>query len=420
MTFLDTRSGGRDNIRFFPLLLALFLASRLWLLLVYQPAYSDTSIYAEYAAAWHHATDLEDFFTTILFEYPPLALLPILGAFSLADLFGDVTLTTFRLSFRALAFLAETAAFLTLPSLLHAYVPSESAKRHSIRLLCVAILLPLLLPDLLYDRLDIFVFAILTFMIWSFTRRRYGIAAFLLGLAAAFKITPLILVPLFILLFSRAQAWRDLRLRKTALLGGLLGFLLGFLPFSILAGNAAFRFVSYHTARGLHIESLPGDIPLLASLFGFPLTVQFKWGAPHLAFPGSELAGPAASLLALAALFAFYLACWHRRATEADFPFQALLAFLIAFCTTKVLSPQYFVWLFPFLLCLPLKGKSLYRVYLLFAILFGLTYLVFPTFFVSMVSLEPLGICLVVIRNVVLLTITSLMAVRYFYPSLRS
>jgi hypothetical protein len=119
--------------------------------------------------------------------------------------------------------------------------------------------------------------------------------------------------------------------------GGVAWFMLG--------GAAS---LAYHLERGLQIESTwAGALMLVGKIFGIGLGLRVS----HVS---TELVAPGASLLASLAIpvQAAMLACvaWQFRRSGAQEPLRYAAAAVLAFIVPgKVLSPQYLVWLIPFI-----------------------------------------------------------------------
>ncbi len=222
--------------------------------------------------------------------------------------------------------------------------------------------------------------------------------ALLLGIFT--KLYPVVLLPLFVVDLACRRKWR-------ALADGLA--ISAVTCVACAAVNAWLWpgmlsvFIGYHTARPVEIESLYANIGLLAhALVGAPAATTYEYGSVNLR---SSLGDGAARLslpLAAIALVACYAWYWrHARAGEApaELLFQyACLVTLGFIVTNKVLSPQYLIWL------LPLVALSRSVVVLaLFAAVGCLTFGVYPLHFDALIRAEHGAICLLSLRNVLLL-----------------
>jgi hypothetical protein len=128
---------------------------------------------------------------------------------------------------------------------------------------------------------------------------------------------------------------------------------------AVLPGAAGF--LSGQQDRGLEIEAVPATVFLIARRFGYPARIRHQYGAFEITGPGIGYVSVFSLLLTLAG-FVWLLAWWRRRAdlvpggwTTALYYDAGLVAVLIAIVTSRVLSPQYLVWLVGLIaLCLTL------------------------------------------------------------------
>ncbi len=105
-------------------------------------------------------------------------------------------------------------------------------------------------------------------------------------------------------------------------------------------------FLREQGARGVQIESLGGTVLGFARHAGWRGTVHYRYGA--MEFTGPYVTLVAVVSLALTAVAALLLVAWRLRArrwTEATAFDAALCAVLLFTVTSRVISPQYMVWL---------------------------------------------------------------------------
>ncbi|RJO63393.1 MAG: DUF2029 domain-containing protein [Myxococcales bacterium] len=392
--------------RAWALVAAVFILSRAWLLFAYSPAYSDLRLYFQFYQIF---TDVlakgGDFFATIEFEYPPLALPAIVLPGSAASLFGPVTEASYGFAFRTAMLLADLALLLLMPRLVRALRPEADALAVA-RGTAAYLVLPLAAPDLVYDRLDLAVALGMALSLAALAggRRRSGV--FLLGVTAAFKLAPLLIAaPVGLYLWATCRSKREAFIEAGCGLVGLIG---GFAPFLAASGSEVLRFLHYQTARGLQIESLPASLGLLAGRFGFPARAVEEARAISVVFAGSERLGGMWTLAGVAALLALAFYGWRRRAVFADrrrgFAFLTAMSLLflgLGVAASKVFSPQYLLWLLPFAALVPVEAKSWRIAVGAFFLVLLLTRLVFPHFLVELVTLRPSGVWLLIARNLV-------------------
>ncbi|MGP3948319.1 glycosyltransferase family 87 protein [Streptomyces sp. 7N604] len=225
----------------------------------------------------------------------------------------------------------------------------------------------------------------------------------LAGLAAVIKVWPV----LTLLGTPRGRTTRDSWLALAAS-AGLLLLLLG------TAFRGAFDFLFAQQERGVEIESLGGTALHAARLFGWPGQVRHQYGS--FEFIGPYVSSVAlASLLLTAAAFA-WLVLWRvraRRWTEAT-PYDAALAAVLLFtATSRVISPQYLIWLFGLAaVCLTVGRTTQRPAAVLLLLAAAVTTVDYPLFFGAVVGSSWQGVAVVVLRNALLLAATLLSCAR--------
>lgn len=377
------------------------------------------------------------------FEYPPLSLalivLPSLP-FDLAE--GPVRLPAshpYVTSFRLTLLLLDLATFGIVVLLIKRLYPEESAAVRTERLL-VYIGATTVLGLLIYTRLDIALAALLAAALCLLvSSRNYSWAFLFLALAVNFKLVPLIFLPVFVLGSLPADWPRPgLSLVQSALpLAGRTALALGlivlvFLPFFLIGGERAYGFLAYHRERGLEVESVYAGLlmvldPTSRVDVGYgSYNLTSAW-APTVARLGTVLLAVLLAFVALRLLLAVLKrprqgaggpsATTLAQAQPRLFAGYALLLALVLLCASKVLSPQYLLWVIPLAVVAPLPPSSRRAWLFAFLALCALTTAVFPlTFWKHVAGIAPgsdistapdfLGVLLVNARNALLVGLT--------------
>ena len=192
---------------------------------------------------------------------------------------------------------------------------------------------------------------------------------------------------------------------------GSLAFLVtvtaGMAGWFLLGGSNVLDSFRYHATRGLGIESLyAGAVLASAKLAGVEVPWVIEHKAVHLVPEwGSHLAALASPCQAAALLLVLFQFRRRRMAEGVRYAGAAVLASLV---TSKVLSPQYLVWLFPFIVVL--GGWTGSRVRWLF--LFGCltTSIIYPgPAFAQLLDHQGVAIFLLNLRNILLLATLALL-----------
>ncbi|MFJ6511391.1 glycosyltransferase 87 family protein [Streptomyces sp. NPDC091406] len=180
----------------------------------------------------------------------------------------------------------------------------------------------------------------------------------------------------------------------------------------------AFAFLAFQRDRGTEIESLGALVFHVARGFGWEGRVELRYGSMEFVGPHVELVSTLA--LGLAVLALGWLLLWRLRArrfavhTPAEAAFTAVLLFTV---TSRVISPQYVVWLVGLAaVCLVFRGAAMTLPAVLVLVAAGVTLLEFPIGFVHVVASDAWGVALLVVRNG-LLVAASLIAARRLWRS---
>ncbi|MFE5216652.1 MULTISPECIES: glycosyltransferase 87 family protein [unclassified Streptomyces] len=181
-----------------------------------------------------------------------------------------------------------------------------------------------------------------------------------------------------------------------------------------LSFNDPFSFVREQGGRGVQIESLGGTALNLARHAGWPGRHRYQYGAIELIGPHVD-AVAAASLALTAAAFGL-LVLWRvraRRWTEAT-PFDAALSAVLLFTvTSRVISPQYMIWLLGLAaVCLTSRHTSQRPVAVLILGASALSTVAFPMCYQDVVDGTWTGCLLMLARNALLAAAAVLSFVR--------
>jgi uncharacterized membrane protein len=333
-------------------------------------------------------------------EYPPLALLPF--ALPRLAVFGRaLPFDTY-----VLLFLIENIIISGLVGLAIVWIFQHWRGRRVVPALAMYALFVTVAAPLIPWRFDLFPALLTAVALLCVLRGRPGWAGVWLGLGAAAKLYPLVLLPIFGAYYL-AQADRRALVRLALGVAGAL--LLALAPFALAAPSSLTSFLRYHETRGLQLESLPAGAIILAHVFGrVAARLDWSYGALHLVSPLAPLALrwlPLALVAIYGAVLAGGLARFReeRRAhgavsneSLATYLVAALLAFI---ATNKVFSPQYLIWLLPFVpLLRPWKGA-------LFAAICGITISLFPFDYDDLIAMETVPVLLLNLRNLLIVAL---------------
>ncbi|MFJ9107989.1 glycosyltransferase 87 family protein [Streptomyces sp. NPDC102283] len=180
----------------------------------------------------------------------------------------------------------------------------------------------------------------------------------------------------------------------------------------------AFAFLAFQRDRGTEVESLGALVFHVARRFGWEGRVELRYGSLEFLGPHVELVSTLA--LGLGVLALGWLLLWRLRArtfaghTPAEAAFTAVLLFTV---TSRVISPQYVVWLVGLAaVCLVFRGAAMTLPAVLVLVAAGVTLLEFPIGFGRVVASDAWGVTLLLVRNG-LLVAASLVAARRLWRS---
>jgi hypothetical protein len=252
----------------------------------------------------------------VTWQYPPAAALAILSPALLPFL-------EYTQAFFLMAFAADLVALLLL-----LYAGLRPGRRLRGAWVWVAGV-PLLGPTV-YSRYDVMVTAVAVAAVLA-AARHPKVAGALVGFGALLKVWPaLILVGI-----RRRSVWAS-AVATVVVVAGLFA----------AAMPGAFAFLTFQRERGTEVESLGSLVFHIARHHGWDGSVLLNYGSVEFLGPGVSAVSTAA--LALTGMAFGLLLLWRLAATrfEAHTAADAALVAVLMFTTTsRVISPQYMVWL---------------------------------------------------------------------------
>ncbi|MFD8393408.1 glycosyltransferase 87 family protein [Streptomyces sp. NPDC059680] len=324
----------------------------------------------------------------VTWQYPPAAALPVLAPAALPFL-------SYAHAFFALAFFADAVVLALL------LYPSRRPGR-SLRGAWVWVAgVPLLGPTV-YARYDVMVTAVAVAALVAGARHPRVMGA-LTAFGALLKVWPALLLVGAL----RARAWWSAAVTAA----GLSALFSVSMP-------GAFAFLTFQRERGTEVESLGALVFHVARHFGWQGQVLLNYGS--IEFLGPHVGQVSAAALALTAAAFGWLLLWRLRAarraahTLAEAAFTAVLLFTV---TSRVISPQYLVWLIGLAaVCVSYRASQMGAPALMVVAASFVTVLEFPLGFSHIVLSDRYGVLLLAVRNG-LLVAASLTAARRLWRS---
>ena len=327
-------------------------------------------------------------------EYPPAAL-PVFVLPALAD--DDDYGSAFEL-------LMWTCAVATIVLLA---VTLSAAGAGTVRLYAAtafAGIVPLLLGSVILTRFDLWPAALAAGALAALVSGRDRLGLGVLGLAAAAKLYPAVLLPIALVWVARRRGPREAALGLGVFAAVIVAIVL---PFAILSPGGVVHSLTTQLGRPLQIESLGAAILLAAHHVGlYDPTVVSTHGSQNLSgsLPGALAAVETA--LQLVAVVAVWL-LFARGRPDRERLLVASAAAVVAFIAFgKVLSPQFLIWLLPLV---PFVGGSAgIAAGWVFAGALVTTQLWFPHRYWDVVALESAS-WLVLVRDVLLVALLAVL-----------
>lgn len=323
----------------------------------------------------------------VTWQYPPGAALAILSP-------GLLPFWDYATAFFALAAVTDAAV---LALLLHS---GRGAQRSLAGAWVWLLGVPLLGPTA-YARYDLMVTAVAVAALLAATRHP-RVAGALIGFGATLKAWPALLLLGTARGRRTRETWGAAALASIVVAGAFT-----------LTMSGALGFLTAQRDRGIEVESVGALVFHLARYWGWEGEVLLNYGS--MEFLGPHVGTVSTISLALTVAVFGWLVWWRLRArhwtptTHADAAFAAVLMFTV---TSRVISPQYMLWLVGLAaVCMALRSTHQRGPAVLVLAATGVTLLEFPLAFGEVVNSQPLGIALLLLRNSMLVAACALSCV---------
>lgn len=246
--------------------------------------------------------------------------------------------------------------------------------------------------------------------LWLYMNKRYELSFIVMALASMTKIYPIIFFIPMIAPFILRREWK-----QTIKLFCIAAFtcVILELPFLLTDPSTAFAYLTYHSDRGIQIESVASGFFMMYDLLvPGDLNVVSNYGSDNLSGIGPDSIAPYMTYLTAFAMLAFMIAimcriCKRVMPSDRIYPLVCLLAttLLLIFITfNKVYSAQYMIWiimLLPFtqMNCFNKKDQQTILILLIpFGLFSMLSYCAYNVFEIHLLNTIP--IIMVFIKNI--------------------
>ncbi len=234
---------------------------------------------------------------------------------------------------------------------------------------------PIALGSLFDTRFDLWPALLALAGLAAAVRERPLLAGALLGLGFAAKLWPVVLLPVVAIHLWRRRSG----FAAYATIGAFLAAAAAcFLPFAILAPHGLWSSLSGQLDRPLQVESLGAAVLMAAEHLGMRMHMTVtSHGAQALTGRGAGLAADLETVAEIASVLVVWIAYARQRSREREAALVAAAASVAAVVAfDKVLSPQYLVWIVPFVVLARGTRGSVAAVLMVLAL--GLTQTWFP------------------------------------------
>ncbi|MGB0562741.1 MAG: glycosyltransferase 87 family protein [Spirulinaceae cyanobacterium] len=240
----------------------------------------------------------------------------------------------------------------------------------------------LILSPIWLWRYDFFVVLLTLITLLGLRQFRPVVVGVSLALGILAKLYPIVMLPPIAFSYLIQRNYHAL----TQFMGAMvITLMMSITPFLWLDAQQFIAFLGYHQERPLQLESLPAGVAILLHQWnGLTVEKVFSHSSEGLVFAGDRV------ILSLLPYLFIGLAClgsywiWrcfsqqHQQTKQVSLTTIAqgcLIMHLVFILSNKVFSPQYVLWLLPFVLLLGQRDRIVYLVICL------LTILVYPTFY---------------------------------------
>ncbi|MER5308909.1 glycosyltransferase family 87 protein [Streptomyces sp. NPDC002773] len=318
----------------------------------------------------------------VTWQYPPAAAFAILAP-------GLLPFLSYSAAFFVLAFLCDALVFGLL-------VHTGRRAGRSMRGAWIWIAGVALLGPTAYARYDVMVTAVAVAALLAAGRSPRVLGA-LAGFGAVLKVWPVLL------LAGTPKGRATFRAWPTA-----VGAAAAVLLFCVLWMPGALAFLSFQRDRGTEVESLGSMVFHVARHFGWDGEARMNYGSIEFLGPYVSTVSTAAMVLTFAAFG--WLLLWRfkaRRFTSSTVADAAFVAVLLFTTTSRVLSPQYMLWLVGLAaVCLAYRASRMERPVHLIVWATAVTQFEFPVWFSHVTRSDPLGMAVLFTRNGLLIAAT--------------
>lgn len=262
---------------------------------------------------------------------------------------------------------------------------------------------PLLLGRVAFERYDLWPTALLAVGLAFYVRGRSSLAGVAIGLGAAAKLFPALVLPVLAVSIWRRNGGRE---AISLVLSTVASFLLCLAPFVILAPDTLGDVFTRQLRRPLQIETLGASLLIAAHhAFGLSLGITSSFGSINLGGDGPALVGGVLTVASTALIVCAWSATGISLETAT---LSAALAVTALVTFGKVLSPQFIVWLIPVVVIV--GGRSGVAATGMLSVAMVVTNILSPSHFLGLMRYDAGPSLALLSRNLVLVCLVATVA----------
>lgn len=185
---------------------------------------------------------------------------------------------------------------------------------------------------------------------------------------------------------------------------------------AVVLGEAPLSFLDAQASRGLECEAVAGTVLMVGRLYGWSGTINYQYGSMELVGPYVTGIAKLCLPLTVVALAVVAVRAWRgsgpgwSAAWGCDVAFAAVLAAVV---TSRVLSPQYMLWMLGLgAVCLAHRESRQRPTTVLILIAAALSQFLYPMRWNELMAAEPLETWVLAVRNLLVLAAAILAVVR--------
>lgn len=260
------------------------------------------------------------------------------------------------------------------------------------------------------NRNDIFPATVVIIGVWMYLNKRYVLAFILVAIATMIKLYPGIFILAMILPFVINRKWKTC---FKCIFSAVMVCLLVELPFLIIDPSTAFAYLSYHSERGIQIESVIGSVFLIYQMIiPSDIYIQLDHGSDTIMGIGPNIVAPWMNPTLYLALLVFVGVMFYRcRYLNKSFEDLSYLSTMIMFALlmiflmfSKVYSAQYVIWIalmIPFTQISYFNKEQRATIFKAYVMLGIFSFLSYTTYYpLGLVCLNTVPVLLTVLKNV--------------------